>query len=132
MPAKWKSTDAGTLGLHSHVLSVMLISNAPAMVGAPVRSRDMSEPHPSIIKRFSARFRAKAQASPPEPNPRAIIHDLNNILGIIIGCFDEQIDELDKPGELNRVKLRQLSEDGLAAALRGAALTRHRPDPSGG
>jgi hypothetical protein len=111
---------------------MMLISNAPAMVGAPVRSRDMSEPHPSIIKRFFAGFRDKGQSSQPETNPRAIIHDLNNILGIIIGCFDEQIDELDKQGELNRMKVRQLAEDGLAAALRGAALTRHRSDASGG
>jgi len=69
---------------------------------------------------------------PKDADPNAIVHDLNNILGVIIGCFDEQIEQLDASGDLNRVKLRQLAEDGLAAALRGAALTRYRPDPAGG
>ena len=69
-----------------------------------------------------------AASAPKDADSNGLIHDLNNILGVVVGCFDEQIEQLDARGDLNRVKLRQLAEDGLAAALRGAALTRHRPD----
>ena len=63
-------------------------------------------------------------ASAPDADSKGLIHDLNNILGVVIGCFDEQLEQLDARGDVDRVKLRQLAEDGLAAALRGAALTR--------
>ncbi|MCD6073646.1 MAG: hypothetical protein K0Q70_529 [Rhodospirillales bacterium] len=65
-------------------------------------------------------------SAPKDADADALIHALNNILGVVIGCFDEQIEQLDARGDLNRVKLRQLAEDGLAAALRGAALTRQK------
>jgi hypothetical protein len=67
-----------------------------------------------------------AASTPKDADSKGLIHDLNNILGVVIGCFDEQIEQLDARGDLNRVKLRQIAEDGLAAALRGAALTRQK------
>jgi hypothetical protein len=69
-----------------------------------------------------------AASAQKDADSKGLVHDLNNILGVVIGCFDEQIEQLDARGDLNRVKLRQLAEEGLAAALKGAALTRHRPD----
>ena len=96
----------------------------------PMRwGRDMTDPKPSVFRRLFKGLRP----TPPAPqgaHSRALIHDLNNVLGVVIGCFDEQVELLSESGELDQAKLKALAEDGLAAALRGAALTRHRPDQS--
>ena len=92
----------------------------------------MTEPRPSLIKRIFAALKPSHRNGPSaapisdQAPGRPMVHDLNNILGVIIGCFDEQLEQLDKQGDLDRVKIRQLAQDGLAAALRGAALTRKR------
>lgn len=89
----------------------------------------MTDQKPSVLRRFFTGLRS-APPAPQGTQSRPLIHDLNNVLGVVIGCLDEQIELLSAPGELDRSKLKKLAEDGLAAALRGAALTRHRPDQS--
>ena len=108
-------------------------TSAPISALPASGAREMTDPiRPSPIKRFLAGLRRGTPSAPlPRPEaPRPLIHDLNHVLGVVIGCFDEQIEQLSAAGELDREKLKKLAEEGLQAALRGAALTRRRPDSS--
>jgi hypothetical protein len=69
------------------------------------------------------------RAGPPESRDesiRSLLHDLNNVLAVVIGNLDEQLEVIER-GEADEVaKLKQLAEESLGAALRGADLIRKR------